>query len=637
MKKKAKVRDSEVQSYTYIKNELERKEWNVRNPLRDTNGQLYTQNECHYHPELKELLERKTPEYIVKLREDRFWVIEAKPLIEKTDIAYDEAVEYGKKINKHGFIMAKIVSGVAGNDIDRYVVKSGFWNENKKDFEIIEYQGKEIEGLISPDIAKTLLQQDSAILKDFEIDEKTLLSTAENINEILHAGSVRKDKRATIIATMLLSLLGETEPNYNDDPEVFIGDVNNRAKKILERNGKGDFFRYIQIQLPEKADAQKKFKESLVSTLFALKKINIKAGMGSGSDILGKFYESFLKYGNGAKDLGIVLTPRHITKFVSEVLDISYRDIIYDPTCGTGGFLVSAFYHVMNNSSDEQLEEFKECRIFGIDQQSGVSTLAVVNMIFRGDGKNNIINDDCLANTLVPRTVKEKSSAKFVSKNDGLKIKRRPVTKVLMNPPFALKPEKEKEYKFVQHALDQMEDGGYLFSVLPYSVMIKKGGTLKWRKNLLKNNTLLSLITFPLDLFYPSTSTHTVGIFIKKGNPHPMKQNVLWIRAVNDGLKKKKGKRISDPKTKNDLAEIKSLLKSFILNPSIDVQNIEEFKKACPINFKDNSLELVPEVYLDQKPPTIKDIEDGMEKLIREDIAFIVRSGNEGDFLNAKN
>ena len=60
--------------------------------------------------------------------------------------------------------------------------------------------------------------------------------------------------------------------------------------------------------------------------------------MRSNTDVLGKFYEVFLKYGNGAKEIGIVLTPRHVTNFAAEVMNITYKDIIYDPTCGTEGF-----------------------------------------------------------------------------------------------------------------------------------------------------------------------------------------------------------------------------------------------------------------------------------------------------------
>lgn len=52
--------------------------------------------------------------------------------------------------------------------------------------------------------------------------------------------------------------------------------------------------------------------------------------MNSGTDILGKFYEVFLKYGNGAKDIGIVLTPRNVTEFACEVINVLNKDLIYE-------------------------------------------------------------------------------------------------------------------------------------------------------------------------------------------------------------------------------------------------------------------------------------------------------------------
>ena len=107
-----------------------------------------------------------------------------------------------------------------------------------------------------------------------------------------------------------------------------------------------------------------------------------------------------------------------------------------------------------------------------------------------------------------------------------------------------------------------MQEGGLLFSVLPYSCMVKSGGHFKWRKRLLNENTLLSVITFPEDLFYP-VGVITIGIFIKKGIPHPKNQKVLWIRALNDGYLKKKGKRLENPKATNDLSKVRSLVKSF--------------------------------------------------------------------------
>ena len=157
-----------------------------------------------------------------------------------------------------------------------------------------------------------------------------------------------------------------------------------------------------------------------------------------------------------------------------------------------------------------------------------------------------------------------------------------PITKVMMNPPFAQKSSKSKEYQFINQALMQMQNEGILFSVLPLSVLIEKA-TADWRKDLLKHNTLLSVVTFPEDLFYP-TGTHTLGIFIKKGIPHKKDSPALWIRALNDGFVKKKGKRVKSERAKDDISEIKELLKSFIKDQSIKVKNIYNIIKS--INLK---------------------------------------------------
>ncbi len=317
--------------------------------------------------------------------------------------------------------------------------------------------------------------------------------------------------------------------------------------------------------------------------------------MNSGTDVLGKFYEVFLKYGNGAKEIGIVLTPRHITKFVVDVLNITEQDICYDPACGTGGFLVSTFDYIKQTRNTAQVNKFKENNLFGVDQDNDAVALAIVNMIFRGDGRNNIMEGDCFQKNLIRIIKGNIVTAKFSNKvpqNDELVV-----TKVLMNPPFALKSGLEKEYKFVDQALRQMVDGGLLFSVLPYSALVKQGIYKQWRQSLLSHNTLLSVITFPEDLFYP-IGVHSVGIFVKKGIPQPRSQNVLWIRALNDGNLKSKGKRLPNPKAPNNFKEIRNLVKAFLYNPIQDIENIEKFQKTCPIDFGDPMLELVPENYL---------------------------------------
>lgn len=88
-----------------------------------------------------------------------------------------------KKLTKVKSLELKLFL-IAGNDEDTYLIKSGYWNEETKEFELIRYNDKEITGLISPDNAKTLLSTDSPILRDYEIFEEDLSKIADEINQI---------------------------------------------------------------------------------------------------------------------------------------------------------------------------------------------------------------------------------------------------------------------------------------------------------------------------------------------------------------------------------------------------------------------------------------------------------------------
>jgi type I restriction-modification system DNA methylase subunit len=138
-----------------------------------------------------------------------------------------------------------------------------------------------------------------------------------------------------------------------------------------------------------------------------------------------------------------------------------------------------------------------------------------------------------------------------------------------------------------------------------------------------------------MDLFYP-IGVHTAGIIIKKGIPHNAKQKVFWLRALNDGRIKKKGKRLISDKVNDDLESAKESLKKFIKNSETKIQNIEEFQKVSTIDYDDIYRELVPEAYLDQKDPTSLEIENGIDSLVRETVSFLIRSKREREFLNDK-
>lgn len=617
-----KPKNSEVDAYIFIKENLKNLGWDVRNPARNPAGEVYTQSECLSHPEIKKYLKNLKPENVVKLSETFYWVIEAKREHKQLQQAVSEAEDYARLINKNKSIKVLIISGIAGNQNDSYLITSKFFKNGK--FVPITINGKEISSLISKEISSILLETNNPAIKDIPVDEALFLSKAEKINQILHLGAINKNYRARVMAALLLALIDEVPPNIDAPPSVLIDEINSRAKRVLRQHGKEEFLGFISISLPPTPDNHIKFKKALVSTIQELNNLNIRSAMNSGTDVLGKFYEVFLKYGNGAKEIGIVLTPRHITQWAVEVSDITRHDYVYDPTCGTGGFLVAAFDHVKRKSTEKQVNSFKNYNLFGVEQEPEVVALAIVNMIFRGDGKNNIIEGNCFQKHLVKSSINGNVTCIY-SKKPGEKN----ISKVLMNPPFALQSSDEKEYKFVQHALEQMEDDGILFSILPVSVMFEGGELKTWRQyKLLKENTLLSVVTFPHELFYP-IGVHTIGIFVRKSIPHPKNQNVLWARVTHDGFLKKKGKRLPSSKEKNELETLLSNIKTFVQNPMFYFKSQPEFCKLAPIDFGDPLLELVPEAYLDSKPISTKDLQEGIERLVRENAALLIRYSKE--------
>ena len=109
--------------------------------------------------------------------------------------------------------------------------------------------------------------------------------------------------------------------------------------------------------------------------------------------------------------------------------------------------------------------------------------------------------------------------------------------------------------------------------------MCKPKGYDVWRKTLLMpRHTLLAVVSFPIDVFYPIGVT-TVGVFIRKGIPHPREQGVLWIRATADGLLKSKGKRLPHPGTPDHLGDAAATLKAFLRDQTHPVQTHWSFTR----------------------------------------------------------
>lgn len=611
----------------------------VKNPSRFEKGQVWTQNQCFSHPDIKAALGTTRPENIVKLSEDKLWVIEAKSDKGLIGRAISEAMnDYAVPINRGGRLKALIATGVAGNEQTGYLVQTrillgGQW-------ESVTINGQEATGFLAPKDVDSLITQQVSDVKDYAPPPKAFLDAAERINGYLHMGGINKNDRAKHMAALLLSVIDEPGPNVDAKLPVLIEEINTRAKLVLNENDKGEYAPFITIIPPPNKSNHFKYKLALIRTLQELRDLNIRSAMNSSTDVLGQFYEVFLKYGNGAKEIGIILTPRHVTRFAAEALGLSPKDIVLDPACGTGGFLVAAFDYARRNFTADEVEWFRKNGLFGVEQEPTVAVLAIVNMIFRGDGKHNIIEGNCFMTYFEAKTKGDRVTAQQVSERpaEGLE----PITRVLMNPPFALKDSAEKEFFFVSHALSLMHKNGLLFSLLPLDAMFGTRAELNWRRNeLLKQNTLLAVLSFPAELFSPAASKQVVGVIIKKGQPHRDDAPVFWGCIAHDGhliIKRKRlpASELVPPRTEADqLAEVLPHLQAFIEKPSANPVNIPQLCKTAPIDFGDMTLELLPEAYVESREPTPAELEESADEMARETVAFLVKFRREkrlGDY-----
>lgn len=243
----------------------------------------------------------------------------------------------------------------------------------------------------------------------------------------------------------------------------------------------------------------------------------------SSEDYLGRFYGEFMSYSGGdGQTLGIVLTPKHITELFCELLDLKPEDVVLDPCCGTAGFLIAAMHMMLKKAKDDtQKKHIRKEQLHGIELQPYMFTIATPNMILRGDGKSNLINENFL-------------------KQESDKLQLKSPTVGMMNPPYSQGSKKNPdlyEICFTEHLLDSLVEGGRCAVIVPQSSMTGKTKEEQAvKENILKHHTLEGVITLNKDTFYGVGVMPCIAIFTA-GEPHPANKECKFINFENDGYK----------------------------------------------------------------------------------------------------
>ena len=226
----------------------------------------------------------------------------------------------------------------------------------------------------------------------------------------------------------------------------------------------------------------------------------------SAEDYIGRFYGEFMSYSGGdGQTLGIILTPKHITQLFCDLVDLKPNDIVFDPCCGTAGFLIAAMHNMLSKTDDLlKKREIRQKQLFGIELRPNMFTIATTNMILRGDGKSNLINDDFF-------------------KQSSSKLQLNQCTVGMMNPPYSQGSKQNPnlyEMSFVEHLLDSLVVGARCVVIVPQSSMTGKTKEEQELKNsILRHHTLEGVISLNKDTFYgvgtiPCIAVFTAGIEI---------------------------------------------------------------------------------------------------------------------------
>ncbi len=278
------------------------------------------------------------------------------------------------------------------------------------------------------------------------------------------------------------------------------------------------------------------------------------------SERLGDAFEYLLSILGSQGDAGQFRTPRHIIEFMVKAINPQKDETILDPACGTAGFLISAYKHILEtNQKDGKLgaglkpNERKKLadNIRGYDISPDMVRLSLANMYLHGFTTPNIVEYDSLS-----------SEQRW---NETADV-------ILANPPFmspkgGIKPHKRfsvqsnrSEVLFVDYMAEHLNPNGRAAIIVPEGIIFQSAGAYKaLRKYLVEKNYLWAVVSLPAGVFNPYAGVKTSILFLDKNLAKKTNQ-ILFIKVNADGFDLGAQRR---PIDKNDLPQTLKVLETF--------------------------------------------------------------------------
>src|SRR3989339_1353196 len=256
------------------------------------------------------------------------------------------------------------------------------------------------------------------------------------------------------------------------------------------------------------------------------------------SEDLGDAFEYLLSIMGSQGDAGQFRTPRHIIDFIVAVVDPKKDDTILDPACGTAGFLISAYKHILKQHDGLDDPDHKEepltpdekkklmGNLFGYDISPDMVKLSKVNMYLHGFAEPKIFEYDTLS-----------SDEKWDETYDV----------IMANPPFmtpkgGIRPHKRfsvqanrAEVLFVDYIKEHLRPNSRAGVIVPEGIIFQSGSAYKQLRKMLIDDGLFAVVSLPAGVFNPYANVKTSILFFDNSLSKKT-DKILFVRVLNDGF-----------------------------------------------------------------------------------------------------
>ena len=250
------------------------------------------------------------------------------------------------------------------------------------------------------------------------------------------------------------------------------------------------------------------------------------------------------RMGNAGRNGGEYYTPRPLIRSIVKVVDPKIGETVYDPACGSAGFLCEAFNYMEEKiSSTTDNDILQHSTFYGIEKKPLPYIIATMNMIFHGVSAPNIIKANTLAINLTQ--IQEKDRKNVILANPPFGGNER--GEVLQN--FEIRSS-ETAYMFMQHFVKMLKANGRAGIVIK-NTFLSNGDAAAIRKMLLETCNLHTVLDLPSGVF-TGAGVKTVVLFFTKGMP----TEKVWYYQIDKHFTK------TNPMTEKDLEEFLTLQKT---------------------------------------------------------------------------